>query len=83
MTVDIISKGIVCIHMFLVMMMVFAGFPRILIYTSLWWGVSGCLSIPLCEEQFNLVLPNIWKYRHLLGLGLVYTLLLNNMLPMT
>ena len=70
--VDIVSKGIVYIHLFLVAMMAIAGLPQILIYTSMLCGVSGYLSIPLCEEQIQLEPPIGWKYRHLLGLGTVY-----------
>lgn len=79
MMVDIVSKGIVYVHLFLVAIMALAGFPQILIYTSLLWGACGHMAIPLCEEQFELVLLNVWKYRHLAGFGVVYILLLDNL----
>ena len=83
MMVDIVSKGIVYMHLFFVALMAFAGLPKIVIYTSLLWGACGHMAIPLCEEQYYLELPSIWKYRHLFGLGVVYTLLLNNIQSMT
>ena len=76
MKVDIVSKGIVYMHLFLVALMAFAGFPQIMINTSLLWGACGHLSIPLCEEHFDLELLSIWKYGNLIGLGMTYTLLL-------
>lgn len=76
MKLDIVSKGIVYMHLFIVALMAFAELPQIMIYTSLLWGASGHMSIPLCEEQFDLELPSIWKYRHLAGLGIIYTLIL-------
>lgn len=76
MKVDIISKGIVYMHLFIVTMLALAGFPQIIIYTSLLWGACGHLAIPLCEEFLNLELPSIWKYRILIGLGMLYTLIL-------
>ena len=72
MTVDIVSKGIVYMHLFIVALMAMAGVPQIMLHTSLLWGACGHLAIPLCEEQFDLELPSIWKYRHLLGLGVCY-----------
>ena len=74
MMVDIVSKGIVYIHLFLVALMAFAGTPRILLYTSLFWGACCYMSIPLCEEQYYIELLSLWKYRHLIGLGMVYFL---------
>lgn len=74
MMVDIVSKGIVYVHLFLVAIMALAGFPHILIYTSLLWGACGHMAIPFCEEQFDLRLPSIWKYRHLTGIGVVLLL---------
>ena len=76
MKIDIVSKGIVYMHLFIVALMAIAGVPQIMLYTSLFWGACGHMAIPLCEEQFDLELPSIWKYRHLLGLGLFYTFLL-------
>ena len=63
-------------HLFFVTLMAFAETPSVLFYPSLLWGVCSFLAIPLCEEQFDLILPSIWKYRHLVGLGIVYTILL-------
>ena len=83
MMVDIVSKGIVYMHLFLVALMAMVGTPQILLYTSLLWGVCSYMSIPLCEEWYFIELPSIWKYRHLLGLGVVYTLLIYNMPSMT
>ena len=77
MKVDIVSKGIVYMHLFLVALMAFAGFPQIMIYTSLLWGACGYMSIPLTEEDFYLEIPALWKYRHLLGLGVCYMISLN------
>ena len=74
--VDIVSKGIVYMHLFFVALMAFAGLPQIVIYSSLLWGFCGHMAIPLCEEQFDLILPTIWKYRHLLGFGIVYTIII-------
>ena len=71
MTLDIITKGIPFLHLAIVTAMVFAGVPRIFSYTALVWGVCCYMSILLCEEQFDLELPCIWKYRCLIGLGTV------------
>lgn len=71
MKVDIVSKGIVYMHLFVVALMSFAELPQIMIYTSLLWGACSHLAIPLCEEQIQLELPNTWKYRHLVGLGFI------------
>ena len=79
MKVDIISKGIVYMHLFIVALMAFAGFPQIMINTSLLWGFCGHMSIPLCEEKFDLELPSIWKYRNLVILGIVCFLNLGNL----
>ena len=76
MMVDIVSKGIVYIHLFIVALMALVGLPQIVIYTSLLWGFCGHMAIPLCEELYYLELPSIWKYRHLIGLGIVYTIIL-------
>ena len=62
-------------HLFIVALMAIAGVPQIMLYTSLLWGACGYMSIPLCEELFDLELPNIWKYRHLFGLSIVYTII--------
>ena len=72
--VDIVSKSIVYMHLFFVALMALAGFPQIVIYSSLIWGACGHMAIPLCEEQFDLKLPSIWEYKHLAGFGVVYTL---------
>lgn len=64
-------------HLFIVALMAMAGTPRILLYTSLLWGVCSFLAIPLCEKQFDLELPSIWKCRHLFGLGVCYMISLN------
>ena len=76
MMVDIVSKGIVYMHMFFVALMAFTGTPRILLYTSLFWGFCAHMAIPLCEELSDMELPRIWKYRHLIGLGIVYTIII-------
>ena len=76
MMVDIVSKGIVYMNFFIVVLMTVVGLPQIVIYTSLFWGACGHMAIPICEEQFDLELPSIWKYRHLIGLGIVYTIIL-------
>ena len=70
MKVDIVSKGIVYMHLFIVALMAIAGVPQIMLYTSLLWGACGHMAIPLCEEQFDLVLSSIWKYKHIIGFGL-------------
>ena len=75
MKVDIVSKGIVYIHLFIVALMAFAGFPQILIYTSLLWGVCGHMSIPLCEEQYDWELSSIWKYKHLVGISIILSIM--------
>ena len=72
MVVDIVSKGIVYIHLLMVALMRMAGFPQIVIYTSLLWGFCGYMSILLTEDPFNLELPSIWKYRHLVSFGVVF-----------
>ena len=74
MMLDIVTKGIPFLHMAIVAVMVFAGVPRIFSYTALIWGACAIMSIPLCEEQFDLKLPGIWKYRHLVSFGVVYIL---------
>ena len=76
MMVDIVTKGIVYMHLFIVALMAMAGSPQILLYTSLLWGACGHMAIPLFEEFHNLELPSIWKYRILTGLGMLYTLIL-------
>ena len=83
MMVDIVSKGIVYMHLFIVALMAFVGVPQILLFTSLFWGGCSYMSIPLCEEWYFLELPSIWKYRHLFGLGIVFTILLMDMSSMT
>lgn len=54
MKVDNVSKGISLYVLVLScsdgILMVIAGFPQIIIYTSLLWGICGHLSIPLCER---------------------------------
>jgi len=75
MKVDIVSKGIVYMHMFFVALMAFAGLPQIVICTSLLWGVCGHMAIPLCEEQYYLQLPSIWKYKNFVGLGFAILLI--------
>ena len=72
MTLDIVTKGIPYLHMAIVTVMVFAGVPRIFSYTALLWGACAILSIPLTEEGFCLELPSLWRYRHLLGLGVCF-----------
>lgn len=79
MKVDVVTKGNVYMHFFIVALMAMAGVPQILLYTSLLWGACGYMSIPLCEEQFDLVLPTIWEYRNLTGLGVSFILLLDNL----
>lgn len=71
MTLDIVTKGIPFLHMAIVAAMVFAGVPRIFSYTALLWGACAIMSIPLTEE-FDLEIPALWRYRHLLGLGICY-----------
>jgi len=41
MTLDIVSKGIPFLHMAIVVVMVLAGFPRIISYSALIWQPSG------------------------------------------
>ena len=74
MALDIVTKGIPYLHMAIVAVMVLAGVPRIFSYTALIWGACAIMSIPLTEEQFDLELPCIWKYRCLVGLGTVFIL---------
>ena len=72
MTLDIVTKGIPFLHMAIVAAMVLAGVPRIYSYTALIWGVCAIMSIPLTEEEFYLEIPALWRYRHLLGLGVCF-----------
>lgn len=72
MTLDIVNKGIPFLHMVIVAAMVLAGVPRIFSYTALLWGACGIMSIPLTEEEFYLEIPDLWRYRHLFGLGVCY-----------
>ena len=72
MTLDIVTKGIPYLHMAIVTVMVFAGVPRIFSYTALIWGACTIISIPLTEEDFYLETPSLWRYRHLLGLGVCF-----------
>ena len=77
--IDDFSRGLVYIHMLLVAIMAFAGIHPILLYTFLFWGACGHFSVLLCEEEYYIEFPSFWDYRQLLGLGVIYTLSLNNM----
>ena len=68
----LLNRGIVFIHMGMVALLAFSGSPRILLYSCLLWGVCSHLAIPLYEEDFHLILPPLWRYRHLFGLGVCY-----------
>lgn len=72
MTLDIVTKGIPYLHMVVVTAMVFAGVPRIYTFTSLMWIGCAIMSIPLTEEEIYLELPALWRYRHLMGLGVCF-----------
>ncbi len=72
MTLDIITKGIPYFHMVVVTIMVYAGVPRIYTFTSLIWIGCAIMSIPLTEEEIHLELPTLWRYRHLMGLGICF-----------
>ena len=72
MTLDIVTKGIPYLHLAIVAVMVFAGVPRIFSYTALIWGGCAIMSISLTEEDINLEIPTLWRYRHLFGLGVCY-----------
>ena len=76
MKVDIVSKSIVYIHLFIVTLMAIVGFPQIIIYISLLWVTCGHMSIPLCEQQLDIQLPNIWNCRNLAGLNVLCPLFL-------
>ena len=41
MKLDVVSNGIVYMHLFLVALMTIAGFPPIVIYISLLWGAAA------------------------------------------
>ena len=69
MSLDIVTKGIPFLHMAIVTAMVLAGVPRIISYTAMLWGACAIMSIPLTEEEFYLEIPDLWRYRHLFGLG--------------
>jgi len=77
MVLDIVSKGIPFLHMAIVVVMVLVGVPRIFSYTALIWGGCAIMSISLTEEEFYLEFPSLWKYRHLLGLGVSYIISLS------
>ena len=77
MALDIVTKGIPFLHMAIVAAMVLAGVPRIYSYTALIWGACAIMSIPLTEEGFYLETPSLWRYRHLLGLGVCYMISLS------
>lgn len=72
MALDIVTKGIPFLHMAIVVVMVLAGVPRIFTYTALAWGACAIMSISLTEEEFHLAPPALWRYRHLLGLGVCF-----------
>jgi len=72
MTLDIVTKGTPYLHMVVVTIMVFAGVPRIYTFTSLIWIGCAIMSIPLTEEEIHLELPTLWRYRHLMGLGICF-----------
>ena len=72
MALDIVTKGIPFFHMAVVTVMVFAGVPRIFSYIALFWGACAIVSIPLTEEDIYLEIPALWRYRHLLALGVCY-----------
>ena len=72
MTLDIVTKGIPYLHLAIVAVMVFAGVPRIFTYTALIWGGCAIMSISLTEEDINLEIPTLWRYRHLFGLGICF-----------
>ena len=69
MKLDVVTKGIPFFHMAVVAVMVLAGVPRIFTYTSLFWVYCTIMSIPLTEEELNIEVPPLWRYRHLLALG--------------
>ena len=72
MTLDIVTKGIPYLHMVIVAVMVLSGVPRIFSYTALIWGSCVWVSIPLTEEGFYLEIPDLWRYKHLFGLGVCF-----------
>ena len=72
MSLDIVTKGIPYLHMAIVAAMVFAGVTRIFSYKASLWGACAIMSIPLTEEEFYLEIPSLWRYRHLLGLGICF-----------
>ena len=72
MALDIVTKGIPFLHMAIVVVMVFAGVPRIFTYTALVWGACAIMSISLTEEEVYLEFPALWRYRHLFALGVCY-----------
>lgn len=74
MTLDFVSKGITYLHMAIVVVMVLIGVPRIFSFAALNWGCCAWMSILLTEEEFDLELPPLWKYRILAGLGIIYTI---------
>ncbi len=78
MTLDIVSKGIPYLHMVVVTVMVFAGVPRIYTFTSLIWIGCAIMSIPLTEEEINLELPPLWRYRHMFAFGACYIISLSH-----
>lgn len=61
MALDIVTKGIPFLHMAIVIVMVFAGVPRIITYTALMWGYCAIMSIPLTEEELFLEFPALWR----------------------
>ena len=47
MKLDVVSNGIVYMHLFLVALMTIAGFPPIVIYISLLWGAAATSDLSL------------------------------------
>lgn len=82
MKLDVVSNGIVYMHLFLVALMTIAGFPPIVIYISLLWGAAATWR-SLFEGQFVLELPNQWNYRNMIGLGIKIVIFSNNLQFMT
>ena len=68
------DKGIVFIHFGLVTLMLFLGWPRVHLYTSLLWGGCCLIAIPFTEEGFCLEIPPLWRYRHLFALGISFVI---------
>lgn len=69
--VDINTKGIVCLHLFIVALMALVQVPHILLFSSLFWGVCCWFAIPITEEAYYIPIPSLWPYRVISSLGII------------